>query len=259
MNEQLSAFLDGEANRDEADSVVSALLRDDALRDSWSRQHWIRTTLRAHSSEIPVEPDIDFSRRVMASIAADGHHERVSPISATQRSDTRTRRPRRWRNMAGVGMAAAVAGVVLMSGNPFMRSSGGEARLASSAGGTSSTTRSRENAAANRLASNEASVGDWNDRLADFSTVQSQSGGMRQAVASMGSAVGVSDAAAGGARAMPAAARSGSDHWSVSDPAVRDELNGYLVDHNGMARGYGMSSTTPGYVRVATYGQSAAQ
>ncbi|MDT0616859.1 sigma-E factor negative regulatory protein [Salinisphaera sp. P385] len=47
-----------------------------------------------------------------------------------------------------------------------------------------------------------------------------------------------------------------ADHWSVSDPAVADQLHGYLIEHNGVSRGYGLSSATPSFLRVATYGQS---
>lgn len=46
-----------------------------------------------------------------------------------------------------------------------------------------------------------------------------------------------------------------ADHWSVSDPDVEDQLNGYLLEHNGLARSYGMSGATPSFLRVATYGQ----
>lgn len=49
--------------------------------------------------------------------------------------------------------------------------------------------------------------------------------------------------------------RQTADHWSVSDPAVADRLNGYLVEHNGLASSYGMSGARPNFVRVATYGQ----
>lgn len=45
------------------------------------------------------------------------------------------------------------------------------------------------------------------------------------------------------------------DRWTVSDPDVADQLNGYLLEHNGLARGYGMSGATPSLLRVATYGQ----
>jgi hypothetical protein len=56
---------------------------------------------------------------------------------------------------------------------------------------------------------------------------------------------------------MVAEVRGPADHWSVSDPAVEDQLNGYLLEHNGLARGYGVSGATPSFLRVATYGQGA--
>jgi negative regulator of sigma E activity len=59
----------------------------------------------------------------------------------------------------------------------------------------------------------------------------------------------------GEAAARLGARRSDSSHWTVSDPAIEDRLNGYLLEHNGLARGYGLSSATPSFVRVATYGQ----
>ncbi|MES1944365.1 Anti sigma-E protein RseA [Salinisphaera sp. PC39] len=70
-------------------------------------------------------------------------------------------------------------------------------------------------------------------------------------------AVAVSGTPAGETRAAVNVARSNraADHWSVSDPAVEDQLNGYLLEHNGLARGYGMSGATPSFLRVATYGQ----
>lgn len=257
MNEQLSAFLDGESSRDETDAVISGLLRDEALRDSWSRQHWIRTTLRAHASETVVDMDAGFSHRVMHAIANDSHVETVSTVVPMHVATPPRVRTRRWRGVAGMGMAAAVAGIVFMSGSPLLRQGGSDTRTARTEG-TMPTASGRESRVADvSSASSErgfASQG-WNDRLADFSTMTPQSASMRRVVASMGSAMGVSSA---DARAVSTAGDA-ADHWSVSDPAVRDELNGYLVDHNGMARGYGMSSTTPGYVRVATYGQGAAQ
>ncbi len=131
MNEQLSAFLDNEATRDEADSVVNALLRDESLRDSWTRQHWIRTTLRSHSAEPAVNVDTDFANRVMSAIAADDHPETVASSSNVVTMTPR-RRTRRWRGVAGMAAAASVAGVVFLAGNPFVRSgtSGAEGRVA---------------------------------------------------------------------------------------------------------------------------------
>src|SRR5699024_9294215 len=51
-----------------------------------------------------------------------------------------------------------------------------------------------------------------------------------------------------------------ANQWQVSDPALANRLNGFLVEHNGLARGYGLGATTPGFVRVATsYGQVGAR
>ena len=244
MNEQLSAFLDNEATRDEADAVVNALLRDESLRDSWTRQHWIRTTLRSHSAEPAVHVDTGFANRVMAAIAADEHPETVAPRDNIVRMTPR-RRTRRWRGVAGMAAAASVAGVVLLAGNPFVRSgtSGSEGRVASANDGPAAT-RTRDAAGSQHQG---FASGGWNSRLADFSSVPAQS-------------AHVQTVASAGARSRGLSSSDGpADHWSVSDPAVRDELNGYLVDHNGMARGYGMSSTTPALVRVAAYGQDVPQ
>ena len=256
MNEQLSAFLDNEATRDEADSVVNALLRDEALRDSWTRQHWIRTTLRSHSAEPAVDVDTGFANRVMSAIAADEHPETVAPNSNIVPMAPRVRRTRtrRWRGVAGMAAAASVAGVVLLAGNPFVRTgtSGSEGRVAT-AENNQATARSGGAADSQRERQGFGSGG-WNNQLADFSSVQAQTARVHN-VAATGSASRMNAQGASGMGASDASA----DHWSVSDPAVRDELNGYLVDHNGMARGYGMSSTTPALVRVAAYGQDVTQ
>lgn len=252
MNEQLSAFLDNEATRDEADSVVNALLRDEALRDSWTRQHWIRTTLRSHSAEPTVDVDTGFANRVMSAIAADDQPETVAPSRSHVVRVTPRARTRRWRGVAGMAAAASVAGVVFLSGNPFVRggSSGADGRVAA-ANNSPAAARTRDDATTDRQGFGS---GGWNDRLADFSSVQAQPA-RAQTVASGGPAAGMSMQASRGM----AVAEGPADHWSVSDPAVREELNGYLVDHNGMARGYGMSSTTPAMVRVAAYGQDVTQ
>ena len=63
MNERLSAFLDGEASSDDIEAVLAQLLRDETTRDSWSRQNWIRTTLRAAETEKPIALDLGFSNR----------------------------------------------------------------------------------------------------------------------------------------------------------------------------------------------------
>ncbi|MGB7754453.1 MAG: sigma-E factor negative regulatory protein [Salinisphaera sp.] len=250
MNEQLSAFLDNEATRDEADSVVNALLRDESLRDSWTRQHWIRTTLRSHSAEPAVNVDTDFANRVMSAIAADDHPETVASSSNVVTMTPR-RRTRRWRGVAGMAAAASVAGVVFLAGNPFVRSgtSGAEGRVAAANNSPTATRGDTSNTERQGFGS-----GGWNDQLADFSSVQAQPA-RAETVAAGGPASRMNMQAS---RGLPTS-DGPADHWSVSDPAVRDELNGYLVDHNGMARGYGMSSTTPALVRVAAYGQDVTQ
>lgn len=45
-----------------------------------------------------------------------------------------------------------------------------------------------------------------------------------------------------------------ADHWSVSSPAVAEQLNSYLLEHSGLSTRYGMSGARPSFVRVATYG-----
>ena len=226
MNEQFSAFLDGEATRDETDSVISSLLRDDQLRESWGRQHWLRTTLRAHSGEIAVPLDCSFSDRVMAAIADDKPEglatRRVVPMRVAAR--------RRWRSMAGMAAVASAAGIVLLVSNPLQRDG---------AGGTpgqtvASTAASSAAGAATGSAAANAADADAMVASNDLSSDMLRQAGPSQAAVQRGPA----------------------DHWSVSDPALEDELNGYLVEHNGLARGYGMSGTTPGFVRVATYGET---
>lgn len=63
--------------------------------------------------------------------------------------------------------------------------------------------------------------------------------------------------ASAGEGAAVADARQQAERVSVSDPNVQDRLNGYLLEHNGLARGYGLSGATPTFLRVATHGQDA--
>jgi negative regulator of sigma E activity len=228
MNEQFSAFLDGEATRDEADSVISALLRDDQLRESWGRQHWLRTTLRAHNGETAVPLDCSFADRVMEAIADDKpegvvNTRRVVPMRVAAR--------RRWRSMAGLAAVASAAGIVMLVSNPLQRDS------ASGTPGQTVASTAASSAAGAATGSSAATAADAMVASNDLSSDMLRQAGPSEAAVQRGPA----------------------DHWSVSDPALEDELNGYLVEHNGLARGYGMSGTTPGFVRVATYGQDTPQ
>ncbi|WP_348766094.1 RseA family anti-sigma factor [uncultured Salinisphaera sp.] len=230
MNEQFSAFLDGEATRDEADAVVSALLRDEQLRESWGRQHWLRTTLRAHNGEMAVPLDCNFSDRVMAAIAQDRPETAAArPVAVPMRVAAR----RRWRSMAGLAAVASAAGIVLLVSNPLRQDATTGNSLASASGNGAP--------AATSVAA------------------QGNAAGMGGAQAMVASNELSSDMLRQAGPSQAAVQRGPADHWSVSDPALEDELNGYLVEHNGLARGYGMSGTTPGFVRVATYGQDTPQ
>ncbi len=219
MNEQFSAFLDNEATRDEADSVVNALLRDEQLRDSWARQHWLRTALRAPAGETPPPLDAGFSARVMQVIQAEPDLPAESALPAAGYVAA-PRRHRRWRSMAGVAVAASATGFVLLVSNPLQQET---------------TT----GAAPARMATAAGTRGAQQPQVVASTTLN---GDMIDATAMPVSAAAVS-----------------ADHWAVSDPALENELNGYLVEHNGLARGYGLSATTPGFVRVATYGREASQ
>lgn len=223
MNEQFSAFLDNEATRDEVDSVVNALLRDERSRDSWTRQHWLRTVLRTPAGEMPVAPDTGFASRVMQGIHGEaGMPAAESAIGAGSAHPVmRGARRRRWRSLAGVAVAASATGFVLLANNPLQQEIATDAtptRVASASGAGAATQAA-------------------------------------QVVASTALNGGMVDAPAAQVSAFQGAA----DHWAVSDPALADQLNGYLVEHNGLARGYGLAATTPGFVRVATYGQEATQ
>lgn len=231
MNERFSAFLDNEATRDEADSVVNRLLSDPELRDSWSRQHWLRTTLRAHRGETAVPLDTGFSDRVMQAIAAeDGDTVETSASRAVSVPRARAPRRRRWRNMAGLAVAASAAGFVFLV-NPALQQES-EADRAKTPPMSATSVASADATAAG----------------ARFETTEE--------VAARG---GMDTAVVGDASARQTVREGPADHWSVSDPALEDELNSYLVEHNGLARGYGLSGTTPAFVRVATYGQESTQ
>lgn len=226
MNEQFSAFLDSEATRDEADSVVNALLRDERLRDSWTRQHWVRTVLRTPAGETPIALDLDvgFSGRVMQAIHAESDMQSDAFAASVALPETRLRPARRrrgWRSMAGMAAAASATGFVLLVSNPV-----------------------QQDAATDAATTRVASAG---------------AGATAQVVASATLGGDAIDTTADAAANRTGTIRGAADHWAVSDPALANQLNGYLVEHNGLARGYGLAATTPGFVRVATYGQEATQ
>lgn len=205
MNEQLSAYLDGEATPQETDNLFAALKRDADLRGTFSRQHWLRHALRENS---PVGLDSDFSARVMLSLddesISNESHSTVVPLQQPQRSTRRWHKP-----AAGMALAASVVGAMVLINYPSSQGDNGfeEAQLAPN----------------QTMAMNETAMAPQATQVA----LQTQTE-TRQV--------------------------SPPDHWSVSDPALEDQLNSYLLEHDGIARGYGLSGATPSLVRVATYG-----
>lgn len=249
MNEQLSAFLDDETTRDEHEAVITALLRDEALRDSWTRQHQIRDVLRSAAGDSGVAVDMQFSARVMQAIG-DETASAVKPVAEWQRDVNggsskvvpMARRRRRgghhWRNMAGLAVAASAAGVALFATQPLQQ-------LTTTPIPQAVTQQASTQAAADQTAMPDLhfeAVATADDGASAFDTPWQLANGFVRDVA-----------------AHVDQAQSAVDHWSVSSPALANRLNDLLVEHNGLARGYGLGATTPAFVRVATYGEGLAQ
>lgn len=234
MDEKFSAFLDNEATRDEADSVVNGLLRDETLRVSWTRQYRIREALRSSAGDPEVALDSDFSERVMQAVRAEAQAEHPTLVPMA-----RPAHRRRWKTMAGFAVAASAAGLALFATQPLQHMS------------DSVPAQTPAQTLASAPASNLA-VGDSADNAGIASAGLSDTPQMNRA----------QSLATGTVRNVANSQDFGQDEanqWQVSDPALANRLNGFLVEHNGLARGYGLGATTPGFVRVATYGQVSAR
>lgn len=165
----------------------------------------------------PLALDAGFSSRVLAGLDAQDE----APV---QRSNVAAFRPRkvstpRWyRQAAGLAVAASVIGAVVLVSNPL----------------------------------------DEPSPLDDSQALQSQNAAPVQQAATFPAAT--QQVALQQQQRSPAATsvqtqQAAADHWAVSDPDLQDQLNGYLLEHDGLARGYGLSGATPSLVRVATYRQ----
>jgi sigma-E factor negative regulatory protein RseA len=105
MKEQLSALMDGEADRDATRFVLRATEADPALRGAWSRYHLARDVLRKQPVALAAE---GFSVSIMARIEAEdaAAATRGGPVG-------------RWvRYASGGAVAAAVAVVALLASGP---------------------------------------------------------------------------------------------------------------------------------------------
>lgn len=109
MKEQLSALMDGEADRDAMRFVLRATDADPALRGAWSRYHVARDVLRREPAMLAGD---GFSAALMARLDAED-------AAATER---RSGTVGRWaRYASGGAVAAAVAVVALLASAPGTR------------------------------------------------------------------------------------------------------------------------------------------
>lgn len=111
--ERLSSLVDGELEPGAADSLLTALCRDEELRNEWVMLHIVGDALR--SSEVAAEHAPDFCARVSAALALEPTvlAPRVSPV----------RRSGALRRYLAPGVAiAASAAVISFVAVPLLRS-----------------------------------------------------------------------------------------------------------------------------------------
>lgn len=97
QHQELSDLMDGELDPDQADAVLDALCRDDALAAQWRRMHRIRGLLRDGA-----DPTFDISTAVREAIAGEATY--LLPAIAPARP------ARHWpRYAVGGALAASVA------------------------------------------------------------------------------------------------------------------------------------------------------
>ena len=97
VNEQLSAFADGELPDQEHELLIRQLTRDPDLLDKWGRYHLIRDAMQNH---LPAHVDSGLSERISAAMAGEPEHLQGAETSPV----------RQWaRPLAGFAVAASVA------------------------------------------------------------------------------------------------------------------------------------------------------
>jgi len=111
LNEQLSAFLDGELPRAESELFVRRLPRDAELRSAASRFYLIGQAIRAEQSAVRR----DFAARVVAAVVQEGPVTGVvAGVTAMARNLPRSRLAGWWKPAAGIAVAAGVAMVAIL-------------------------------------------------------------------------------------------------------------------------------------------------
>ncbi len=231
MDERFSAVLDEEASIEEIEAVIDTVLNDEDARECWTRQYMLKAVLQEEISSQPVTFDAGFADRVMAELYAEdsaqasGRPTQPAPVGlhsirSRWRQRRRGGRSTGLRTGFGAAAAASIVGVVVFAYAPF---------------GEQNHTPSHSHRTASRSTVNHASVNaptGLRRTVADNHHNGQPSNRIRHRVPSQ---------------------QSNNGRWSVSDPALRRELNGYLIQHNGLARNFGLSASTPTFVHAATY------
>jgi negative regulator of sigma E activity len=111
LNEQLSAFIDGELPSEESGLFVRQIPRDAQLRATASRYYLIGQAVRA---ELP-SVRRGFAARVLAAVAQEpGASGAAAAVSAMARELPRSRWFGLWKPAAGIAVAAGVAMVAIL-------------------------------------------------------------------------------------------------------------------------------------------------
>lgn len=111
LNEQLSAFIDGELPNEESDLFVRQIPRDAQLRATASRYYLIGQAVRAEQPSVRR----GFAARVLAAVAQEpGASGAAAAVSAMARELPRSRWFGLWKPAAGIAVAAGVAMVAIL-------------------------------------------------------------------------------------------------------------------------------------------------
>jgi len=97
VNNQLSAFMDGELSEQEHELLIRQLTRDPGMLDKWGSYHLIRDAMQNH---LPVHVDGGLLQRISAAMEDEPEHIQGNELSSV----------RQWiRPLAGFAVAASVA------------------------------------------------------------------------------------------------------------------------------------------------------
>ncbi len=124
-HEELSAWMDGQAQAGRAEAMVKNVLQAPESRARWNEWHLIGDVMRSAALARPTS----LADRVSKALANEPVHLSVAPAARSQPVSTPVRR-RMPRAMAGGAVAAALAFVVFVAIAPQMQQSEGPTQLA---------------------------------------------------------------------------------------------------------------------------------